>query len=854
MHKFYFVASSHLDREWYQTYEQFRMHIADIFFRVFELLEKSDSFTIFMVDGQVSVVEDFLEIYPKQKERIHALVRGGKLLLGPWYTQPDELLVDGESHIRNLEIGMELARKMGHSMQIGYLPDSFGHIAQMPQILNGFGFDKAFLMRGVEKNQGQEFIWEAPDGSCVKTIQNLYGNCNITITPDTKEHGTGILQTADEIKKRLIEFDQSMACPTLSERKLVTYCNDHSAPSEEFDTIFHQLKNDGFDIYIGSLEDYYNTIPWENISLRLRGELREGEDIPLLRETAVSRSYLKRENYIAQKKLIHQAEPAAALAQLCGKAQPNAFLRYAWKLLLQNHGHDSICGCSINAVHDEMMMRYRKLEQVADRHIQKSAVNLMDSFVVPSNEQDSAILMILNTSCASCDYAEGNVTWPDYKKYQSFKLYDASGMEVPYQILDSVEECHIDSDINIVQRFCRMVGYHILLPVSGIPKCGFVAYRIRFSAEPALEQSKQQGIPKLENDYLRVSFHTNGTFSVEDKLSGKNYSQLHYFLDDGTNGDVYAYHQVPGDTPFDSRNLKWEVRQKDDGPLMQSVVLQTKMLLPMRMEESGKRSSELVGNDLSYCISLKKHSRQLEIHLSLKNQAQDHRLRLMIPTYTNSETAVADAPFYHENRATDQFPYYHPMHTFVQVHSADTGIAFLSRGISQFQLKKDKDNTLGITLHHGRSRLYAWLDWRDPRFDGIQCLGKNEYDYALAFYEGEREASQIHDYAQAYNYEPLVFQRTTSTFKDTWRWGAIEIQEGNVQVSALRSINDCCIELRIYNPMNEETTAKLSFGFTAKAIREVTMEGETIKEHVFSSELFLNLQPAKISTIRFDLV
>lgn len=337
--------------------------------------------------------------------------------------------------------------------------------------------------------------------------------------------------------------------------------------------------------------------------------------------------------------------------------------------------------------------------------------------------------MILNTSCASCDYAEGNVVWPDYKEYQSFKLYDASGMEVPYQILDSVEECHIDSDINIVQRFCRMVGYHILLPVSGIPKCGFVAYRIQFSAEPALEQDKQQGIPKLENDYLRVSFHTNGTFSVEDKLSGKNYSQLHYFLDDGTNGDVYAYHQVPGDTPFDSRNLKWEVRQKDDGPLMQSVVLQTKMLLPMRMEESGKRSSEFVENDLKYCISLKKHSRQLEIHLSLNNQAQDHRLRLMVPTYTNSETAVADAPFYHESRAADRYPYYHPMHTFVQVHSADTGIAFLSRGISQFQLQKDKDRTLGITLHHGRSRLYAWLDWRDPRFDGIQCLGKNEYDY-----------------------------------------------------------------------------------------------------------------------------
>jgi mannosylglycerate hydrolase len=68
--------------------------------------------------------------------------------VGPWYILMDEFLVSGETIVRNLEMGLDRAAAFGGAMEVGYLPDMFGHIAQMPQILAQFGFDHAVVWRG----------------------------------------------------------------------------------------------------------------------------------------------------------------------------------------------------------------------------------------------------------------------------------------------------------------------------------------------------------------------------------------------------------------------------------------------------------------------------------------------------------------------------------------------------------------------------------------------------------------------------------------------------------------------------------------------------------------------------------
>jgi len=165
------ISHTHWDREWYLTFEQFRVRLVKLVDHLLEILEKEPEYRCFMLDGQTVLLKDYLAIKPWNKERIKRYIKEGRILIGPWYVLPDEFLPGGESHIRNLLLGDKLCREFGGKMNEGYLPDSFGHIAQMPQILKGFGIKSAIFWRGVSnKVKTTEFIWEAPDGSRVFTI------------------------------------------------------------------------------------------------------------------------------------------------------------------------------------------------------------------------------------------------------------------------------------------------------------------------------------------------------------------------------------------------------------------------------------------------------------------------------------------------------------------------------------------------------------------------------------------------------------------------------------------------------------------------------------------------------------
>ena len=133
----------------------------------------------FTLDGQLATVDDYLEIRPEAEERIRALVRSGRLAIGPWQTLVDEFLVDGETIVRNLEAGLARAEELGGAMHIGYLPDMFGHVAQMPQILRRAGIAIAVVWRGVPAAvDSHRFVWESPDGSSVvaEYLPGGYGN------------------------------------------------------------------------------------------------------------------------------------------------------------------------------------------------------------------------------------------------------------------------------------------------------------------------------------------------------------------------------------------------------------------------------------------------------------------------------------------------------------------------------------------------------------------------------------------------------------------------------------------------------------------------------------------------------
>src|SRR5436309_14128082 len=165
---YHIVSHSHWDREWYKTFEQFRSMLVNMVDELLRILERDPTFACFTLDGQTETLEDYLTVRPDCEREIRRLVAEGRLIIGPWYILPDEFLVSAEATVRNLLAGTRMAEDFGGEMKVGYIPDSFGHIAMMPAILKGFDIDTALIYRGFGGEPDQktsEYWWKAPDGT-----------------------------------------------------------------------------------------------------------------------------------------------------------------------------------------------------------------------------------------------------------------------------------------------------------------------------------------------------------------------------------------------------------------------------------------------------------------------------------------------------------------------------------------------------------------------------------------------------------------------------------------------------------------------------------------------------------------
>ncbi|HEM45603.1 MAG TPA: hypothetical protein ENO23_01020, partial [Alphaproteobacteria bacterium] len=367
------VSHTHWDRAWYVPFQVFRMRLVRLIDRLIDLLDGDPAWGSFLLDGQMLPVEDYLEVRPERRADIERLVRTGRLFVGPWYVLADEYLVSPEALVRNLLLGTRLAEEMGGAMRQGYVPDAFGHIGQLPQLLQGFGIGTAFFARGMGDEGealGDQFWWQAPDGSRVLAVhmrQNYNNAANL---------GYGI----DGYDTAAIEFDTDLAVARLrraaeraaahSHVHTVLLMNgvDHAEAQAEVPQILETASEliEGVHFEHGDLSEYARRVLAEagDRLPTFRGEFNRGRYNKHLQGVYSSRVYLQQANERAQTLLECYAEPLSTWAWLLGASYPGAFLGLAWRTLLQNHPHDDICGCSADAVHRENVTRFDEVEQI----------------------------------------------------------------------------------------------------------------------------------------------------------------------------------------------------------------------------------------------------------------------------------------------------------------------------------------------------------------------------------------------------------------------------------------------------------------------------------------------------------
>ena len=320
------------------------MSLVDVVDEVLELLEGDERWR-FTLDGQLATVDDYVEIRPEGEARIRALVEAGRLAVGPWQTLMDEFLVSGETTVRNLEAGLARAAEVGGAMRVGYLPDMFGHVAQMPQILRAAGIDVAIMWRGVPSTvESHVFDWEGIDGTVIRTEympENGYSNAAYILGDDSVE----------AVVERLR--------PWFGEDPILGMVGtDHMPPARDL------LERIPEGTRVATLAEYFAAErPLQQTVAKVRGELRSAARANLLPDVVSARIDIKQAAGRAERALERYAEPLHALY---GDAWPQAFLDVAWSRLFQNSAHDSICGCSADEVSAQVLVRYAEAEQIGN--------------------------------------------------------------------------------------------------------------------------------------------------------------------------------------------------------------------------------------------------------------------------------------------------------------------------------------------------------------------------------------------------------------------------------------------------------------------------------------------------------
>ncbi len=439
MHTLHLISHTHWDREWHQTFQQFRLRLVHLIDGLLDLLDADSAYRHYMLDGQTIVLDDYLQIRTGREADLRRYVREGRILIGPWYILPDEFLVSPEALVRNLLEGDAIARRFGPKMMVGYIPDPFGHIGQMPQILHGFGIRTACLWRGVDEAPN-EFWWQAPDGSRVLMgyLRQGYGNA------------AGILGNGPQsFVAAARDLRDQLALHTDGAHLLLMHGTDHqeAQPGTSAAVAFAAGKLDGDVLIHSTLPDYFVGI---QASLNLDrlpvvyGELRSSRHAPMLPGVLSARMWIKQRNRACETLLEKWAEPFSTWAIPYGPAtesirQPQDVLREAWRLLMQCHPHDSICGCSIDQVHDEMRPRFDQVEQMGEEITRQSLAVLAEAVTTQPaaphghTPASSAVVVFNPTSCQRTDTVSTVVDAPS--ESGEFDLLDGSGTPISFQVL-----------------------------------------------------------------------------------------------------------------------------------------------------------------------------------------------------------------------------------------------------------------------------------------------------------------------------------------------------------------------------------------------------------------------------------
>lgn len=885
--KIHVVPHSHWDREWYFTTSRSKVYLMKDLGDVLDTLESDPEFKYFMVDAQGSLLDDYIKWRPQDKERITKLVKMGKLVIGPWYTQTDQLVISGESIVRNMYYGMKRCESFGKYMNVGYVPDSFGQSGNMPQIYREFGIEDTLFWRGVSDDMVEhtDFNWKGDDGSVVFTTQIPFGYyIGGKIPEDPKEN--------DEFwEKECLEkaggrsatrhiyfpngFDQAPIRTNLPQ--LIKERNEKD-PENEY--------------VISCIEDYIKDVKSEKPELEeVQGELVIAKHMRIHKSIFSSRSDLKVMNTQIQNYVTNVMEPLLTISYNLGNEYPHEAVAEIWKLLFENSAHDSIGSCISDTANEDVYVRYKQARDIA--------INLVElhSRLIATNVKNSADMTftLINTLPQK---REDTVIVKTYVPGGKFAIVDEKGNNVDYTIIQSrdLTDYVLSQIITIDPSRKFYIPDHVFevtmaIKANDVPALGYVQYSVDTEKDSHKEMEEKS---VLENEYYTIEVEKDGSLTIVDKENNVTYKNQGILVENGDDGDSFNYSPPRKDLEVFSNESESSVKISGSDVYSQAVI-HFDMVVPENLEEraEGKVSATM---PVDMTVALRKGSKVIDFNVKVDNKGLSHRLCVVFDSqiisafnYADQQFGLIKRPNYYEkemklymesmnnrsekktgiqelaNWANDQSTWQEPpisiepTQSYVSLTDGKTGVAVIPQGVREYEVLDD--SKIRLTLF----RTYGFMGkenliYRPGRASGeriietpaAQLLKQMEFNFGFTTYAGDINDADIDTLAKQYDtnmevYTYAEFLNGRLIFSQREIEGKNDIvhslfeTEGNLVVSAIKKAEeDDGYIIRLYNGKDHRNLDdKIKFNFDVKEayytnLREEKTEAIKVENNTIS--------------------
>ncbi|HVH10492.1 MAG TPA: glycosyl hydrolase-related protein [Gemmatimonadales bacterium] len=747
---FHLVSHTHWDREWYLPRATFQARLVIMLDDLIERLQHDPAYRSFLLDGQTVLLEDYARARPDRAADLAALVKTGRLQVGPWYVLPDEQIPSGEGLVRNLLLGAADAERWGGRLDVLYSPDAFGHPAAWPQLAREFGLRYGVIWRGLGGEAGQErdrYRWRGPDGKDV-LIWHL--------PPAGYEVGAALMTKPEQVAAAWAPVRAILVARAAGKHIPVFVGADHHAAHPDVgrlrDVLAERDPESGF--RVSRLDEFFQVAADGADPAPLAGELRWSYRYAwTLQGVHGTRAPLKRRYGAAELALARLAEPLAALARRAGGHDRRPLLELAWRALAKSQFHDTLAGCASDAVARALEARLEEVEALTREIVRGSVHELVHHDADRARGrapewQPSLILwnpaararrgvVVLDVTLFRRDVAVGPGTPPPPARgpdRRPLLLTTADGRPIALQVLDRrITTERLDASRHYPDQD-EVEQVRLAVRAPSVPGLGFATARLARGpvppARPAGESARVRG-RRLLNASLEVTLEPTGALALLDRRSRQRFTNVLRLEDGGDAGDTYTYCPLKGDRVARG-GAPIAVRRLAAGPLVAALEAQVAV---------GRRAT------VRLVVMLSADAPLVRCILEIENRTGWHRLRARVPTGLAGAVAVAGSAFGAVARPpvhvrAGDYPLETPVrtapaHRFVAAARGPRGLALLAPAFFEYEWTETGDvvctllRAVGELSRDDLPTRPGHAGW--PTATPLaQCLGTSRVELALA--------------------------------------------------------------------------------------------------------------------------